>query len=172
MFLYLVRLESSRIFCCKVYKWIGVVFRWFFPRSVLWISSVYWSATKLACVGGGRVYSGVTEVTSEVSTEVVFVTERLRVSGRGRKWRRSSVFTSLVELVVKSFVELLRWCGINILVLFSDIPVFWLDNKLPTTLNIELVTKFNTPRKWRSSQLATSKQAVKETTFPDKLFDK
>ena len=27
----------------------------------------------------------VTEVTSEVSTEVVFVTERLRVSGRGRK---------------------------------------------------------------------------------------
>ena len=36
-------------------------------------------------VGGGRVYSGVTEVTSEVSTEVVIVTEKLRVSGRGRK---------------------------------------------------------------------------------------
>ena len=35
--------------------------------------------------------------------------------------------------------------------------------------------KFNgTPRKWRSSQLSqkpTSKQAVKETTFPDKLCD-
>ena len=34
--------------------------------------------------------------------------------------------------------------------------------------------KFNTPRKWRSSQLSqkpTSKQAVKETTFPDKLSD-
>ena len=29
-------------------------------------------------VGGGRVYSGVTEVTSEVPTEVVIVTERLR----------------------------------------------------------------------------------------------
>ena len=71
---------------------------------------------------------------SEVSTEVVFVTEKLRVSGRGRKWWRSSVFTSLVELVVKSCVELLRSCGINILAVFSDIPVFWLDNKLPTTL--------------------------------------
>ena len=35
--------------------------------------------------------------------------------------------------------------------------------------------KFNAPRKWRSSQLSqkpTSKQAVKETTFPDKLSDK
>ena len=34
--------------------------------------------------------------------------------------------------------------------------------------------KFNTPRKWRSSQLSqkpTSKQALKETTFPDKLSD-
>ena len=38
-----------------------------------------------ACVGGGRDYSSATEVTSEVSTEVVFVTERLRVSGRGCK---------------------------------------------------------------------------------------
>ena len=37
---------------------------------------------------------------------------------------RSSVFTSLVELAVKSCVELLRSCGINILVVFSDIPVF------------------------------------------------
>ena len=36
-------------------------------------------------VGRGRVYSSVTRVTSEVSTEVVFVTERLRVFGRGRK---------------------------------------------------------------------------------------
>ena len=53
---------------------------------------------------------------------------------------RSRVFTSLVELVVKSCVELLRSCGINILVVFSDIPVFCLDYKLPTTLNIELVT--------------------------------
>ena len=104
-----------------------------FPRSVLWISSVYWSATKVACVGGGRDYISVTEVTSEVSTEVVIVTERLRVSGRGRKWRRSSVFTSLVELAVKSCAELLHSCGINILDVFSDIPVFWLDNKLPTT---------------------------------------
>ena len=34
--------------------------------------------------------------------------------------------------------------------------------------------KFNTPRKWRSSQLSQktiNKQAVKETTFPDKLPD-
>ena len=34
--------------------------------------------------------------------------------------------------------------------------------------------KFNTPRKYRSSRLSlkpTSKQAVKETTFPDKLSD-
>ena len=37
---------------------------------------------------------------------------------------KSSVVTSLVELVVKSCVELPRSCGINILVVFSDIPVF------------------------------------------------
>ena len=30
MLLYLVVPESSRTFCCKVYKRIGVVFRWFF----------------------------------------------------------------------------------------------------------------------------------------------
>ena len=29
MLLYLVEPESSRILCCKVYKRIGVVFRWF-----------------------------------------------------------------------------------------------------------------------------------------------
>ena len=35
LLLYLVQPESSRIFCCKVYKLIGVVFRRFlFPRSV------------------------------------------------------------------------------------------------------------------------------------------
>ena len=39
-------------------------------------------------------------------------------------------------LVVKSCVELLRSCGINILVVFSDIPEFCLDYKLPTTKNI------------------------------------
>ena len=41
--------------------------------------------SRVLSVGGGRVYSGVTEVTSEASTEVVIVTERLRVFGRGRK---------------------------------------------------------------------------------------
>ena len=35
---------------------------------------------------------------------------------------------------MKSCVELLRASGINILVVFSDIPVFCLDYKLPTTL--------------------------------------
>ena len=37
-----------------------------------------------------------------------------------------------------------------------------------------LLSRFNTPRKWRSSELSqkpTTKQAVKETTFPDKLSD-
>ena len=33
-------------------------------------------------VGGGRVYSGVTEVTRKVSTEVVIVAEKLRVFGK------------------------------------------------------------------------------------------
>ena len=33
-------------------------------------------------------------------------------------------------------MELLRSSGINILVVFSDIPVFCLDYKLPTTKNI------------------------------------
>ena len=39
-------------------------------------------------------------------------------------------------LVVKSCEELLRSCGINILVVFTNIPVFCLDYKLPTTKNI------------------------------------
>ena len=52
-----------------------------FCESVVFTEVRQWSRS----VGGGRVYSGVTEVTSEVSTEVVIVTERLRVSGRGRK---------------------------------------------------------------------------------------
>ena len=43
-------------------------------------------------------------------------------------------------LVVKSCVEILRSCGINILVVFSDIPEFCFDYKLPTTKNIELAT--------------------------------
>ena len=52
---------------------------------------------------------------------------------------------------MESCAELLRSCEINILVVFSDIPVFCLDSKLPTTLNFELVTggyftKFNTGR--------------------------
>ena len=37
-------------------------------------------------------------------------------------------------------MELPCSCEINILVVFSDIPVFCLDYKLPTTLNIEFVT--------------------------------
>ena len=45
-------------------------------------------------------------------------------------------------LVVKSCVEILRSCGINILVVFSDIPEFCLDYKLPTTKNVELATEF------------------------------
>ena len=133
MFLYLVRPESSRILCCKVCKWIGVVFRWFFP-GVFCESVVFTEVRRRSRVLAEAVFILVTEVTSVVSTKVVFVTERLRVSGSGRKWRRSSVFTSLVELAVESCLELLRSCGINILVVFSDIPVFWLDNKLPTTL--------------------------------------
>ena len=85
MFLYLVRPESSRIFRYKVYKRIGVVFRWFFP-GVFCESVVFTEVRRRSrSVGGGRVYSGVTRVTSEASTEVVIVTERLRVSGRGRK---------------------------------------------------------------------------------------
>ena len=57
----------------------------FFP-GVLCESVVFTEVRRRSrSVGGGRLYSGVTEVTSEVSTEVVFVTEKLRVSGRGRK---------------------------------------------------------------------------------------
>ena len=86
MFLYLVRPESSRIFCCKVYKRIGVVFRGLFFPGVFCESVVFTEVRRRSrSVGGGRDYFSVTEVTSEVSTEVVFVTERLRVFGRGRK---------------------------------------------------------------------------------------
>ena len=37
---------------------------------------------------------------------------------------------------MKSCVELLRSCGITILVVFSEIPEFCLDYKLPATKNI------------------------------------
>ena len=84
MFLYLVVLESSRIFRCRVYKRIGVVFRWFFP-GVFCESVVSTEVRRRLRVLAEAVIILVTEVTSEVSTEVVFVTERLRVSGRGRK---------------------------------------------------------------------------------------
>ena len=79
-------------------------------------------------VGGSRDYSSVTEVTSKVLAEAVLIEEVTWISGKRpslyRSDGRSSVFTSLVELVVMSCVELLRSCGINILVVFSDIPVF------------------------------------------------
>ena len=85
MFLYLARPESSRIFCCKVYKRVSVVFRLFFP-GVFCESVVFTEVRRRSrSVGGGRVYSGVTEVTSEASTEVEIVTEKLRVFGGGRK---------------------------------------------------------------------------------------
>ena len=48
-------------------------------------------------------------------------------------------------LVVKFCEELLRSCGINNFVAVSDIPAFCLDNKLPTTSNIELVTVHLSP---------------------------
>ena len=84
MFLYLVRPESSRIFCCKVYKRIGVVFRWFFP-GVFCESVVFTEVQRRSRMLAEAVIILVAEVTSKISTEVVFVTERLRVSGRGRK---------------------------------------------------------------------------------------
>ena len=85
MFLYLVRPESSRTFCCKVYKRIGVVFRWLFFPGVFCESVVFTEVRRRSRVLAEAVIILVTEVKSEVSTEVVFVTERLRVSGRGRK---------------------------------------------------------------------------------------
>ena len=48
-----------------------------------------------------------------------------------------------------SCVELLRSGGINILVVVSDIPLFWLDYKPPTTKNIELATE-GKPERWNA----------------------
>ena len=83
MFLYLVRPESSRTFCCKVYKRIGVVFRWWFFPGVFCESVVFTEVrrrSRVLSVGGGHDYSSVTEVTSKVLAEAVLieVTERLR----------------------------------------------------------------------------------------------
>ena len=88
MFLYLVVPESSRILCCKVYKLISVVFRWFFP-GVFCESVVFTEVRRRSrSVGGGHYYSSVTEVPSKVLAEAVLieVTERLRgYLVRGRK---------------------------------------------------------------------------------------
>ena len=78
-------------------------------------------------VGEGRDCSSVTEVTSKVLAEAVLieVTERLRgYLARGRIVTEVKCSYNLAELVVKCCVELLRSCVINILVVFSDIPVF------------------------------------------------
>ena len=56
----------------------------FFP-GVFCESVVFTEVRRRSRVLAEAVIILVTEVTSEVSTEVVFVTERLRVSGRGRK---------------------------------------------------------------------------------------
>ena len=56
----------------------------FFP-GVFCESVVFTEVRRRSRVLAEAVVILVTEVTSEVSTEVVFVTERLRVSGRGRK---------------------------------------------------------------------------------------
>ena len=74
MFLYLVRPESSRTFCCKVYKRIGIVFRLFFP-GVFCESVVFTEVRRRSRVLAEAVIILVTEVTSEVPTEVVIVTE-------------------------------------------------------------------------------------------------
>ena len=93
MFLYLGVPESSRILCCKVYKRIAVVLRWFFP-GVFCESVVFTEVRRRSRVLAEAVIILVTEVAwkawrlCEVSTKVVFVTERLRVSGGGRKWRK------------------------------------------------------------------------------------
>ena len=82
-------------------------------------------------VDGGRDCSSVTEVTSKVLAEAVLieVTERLRgYLARGRVYIRVTEgqvqLQTWSDLVVKSCVELLHLSGINILVVFSDIPVF------------------------------------------------
>ena len=75
MFLYLEVPESSRTFCCKVYKRIGVVFRWFFP-GVFCESVVFTEVrrrSRVLSVGRGRDYSSVTEVTSKVLAEAVLI---------------------------------------------------------------------------------------------------
>ena len=128
MFLYLVRPESSRIFCCKVYKWIGVVFRWLFFFPGVFSESVVFTEVRRRSrsVGGGCVNRN--------------VTERLRgYLARGR------VYTGVTEV---KYIYKPCWaccevlCGITafkwkkIFLLCFDIPVFWLDNKLPTTLKL------------------------------------
>ena len=58
MFLYLVRPESSRILCCKVYKRLGVVFRGLFFPGVFCESVVFTEVRRRSrSVGGGRDYS-------------------------------------------------------------------------------------------------------------------
>ena len=59
-----------------------------FPRSVereSRVPVVFTEVRRRSRVLAEAVIILVTEVTSEVSTEVLFVTERLRVSGRGHK---------------------------------------------------------------------------------------
>ena len=55
----------------------------------------------------------------------------------------SQVWLQAWRVLVKSCVEILRLCGINILVVFSDIPEFCFDYNLPSTKNIKLATFVN-----------------------------
>ena len=137
MFLYLVRPESSRTFCCKVYKWIGVVFRWFFPEVLRelsrWVNSVYWSVTKVAWEAW-RIWKVLTEVVYLLSCN----REVTWIFGKRPFLYKSYGSPSVVSSLAWACCEVLSGITAFVWNKYSgcvfDIPAFWLDNKLPTTL--------------------------------------
>ena len=62
-------------------------------------------------------------------------------------------------------MEILRSCGINILVVFSDIPEFCFDYELPTTKNFELATRISSILKPWPNKVA-SRRKLKNSVWP------
>ena len=141
MFLYLVRPESSRMFCCKVYKWIGVVFRWFFPGVLRELSrkSVVFTEVRRRSrenLGGFVKYRRRSCLLKCILNREVTCIWQEAVFIRG--WWRSSVVTSLAWACPGTDPGEVKW--VNFHPPFSEPPSFFFSF---LSSNIEIILDFS-----------------------------
>ena len=122
MLLYLVVPESSRTFCCKVYKLISVVFLWFLVFGELSRESV---------------------VFTEVLTEVVYLLKCNREVTwiSGKSYGSPSVFTNLAWACCEVLWGIAAFVWNKYSCCVSDIPEFWLETNFLPLKTFELATQ-------------------------------